>query len=326
MSEMERIEDRAQEIARLLPAVLRRGRAPDRADPLSILLSAMAALQLRPEGVLDELEAFYDPQRAPLDSLVFLAYWMDLEALIAPGQPSGLAWRGREDWRAVVAEGVPPGIIDRLRDLIGEAVPLLRQRGTAQGLVRFLQAATGAQGFVVFESRERPFHIHVAYPVEVARYAGLVRRIVELVKPAYLTCDLVLHYPVIEIEGIGPVYAGRLHKQGIHNTWALLERGMTRAGRQSIANEADIRPALIREWVSHADLLRVQGIGPEYADLLQEAGVGTVPELAQRSPQQLYRRLAELNQKKRRVRRLPSRSAVRNWIAQAGRLPRVIRY
>lgn len=325
MSELDRTETRALEIARLLPAVLRRGRAPDRTDPLSILLSAMAALQLRPEGVLDELEAFYDPQRAPLDSLVFLAYWMDLESTIAPGQPSGLAWRRSTDWREVVAEGIPAGT-DRLRELVGEAVPLLRQRGTAQGLRRFLQAATGVQEIEVYESRELPFHIHVVYPATAWWHAETLRRLVEIQKPAYLTYDLSAHYPLETIEGIGPVYAERLQKQGVHHTRALLERGATRDGCQAIAHQANIRLALIQEWVSHTDLFRIRGVGPEYADLLEEAGVGTVPELAQRDPQRLYQRLAELNREKRWVRRLPSRSAVQDWIAQAGRLPRVIRY
>jgi predicted flap endonuclease-1-like 5' DNA nuclease len=320
-----RIERRADEIARLLPGVLQRTRTPGRSDPLSALLSAMALLQLGPEVLLEELDAFYDPDRAPLASLIYLAYWVDLEPLIAPGQPPGLAWRRRDDWEKVVTEGIPTGLA-QLRALVGEAVPLLGQRGTARGLERFLERATGVQGFEVVESRVRPFHIHVVYPVRARRYIDYVRRVVELQKPAYLTYDLVVYYALAAIEGIGEAYAAKLEAAGIRNTRHLLERGVTRSGRAEIAHDTGISLKRIRRWVGHSDLMRVDGVGPQYAELLYAAGVDTVPALARRDPRHLHQQLRTVNRGRRRVRRLPSLTAVRDWIEQAGQLLPVIRY
>ncbi len=132
--------------------------------------------------------------------------------------------------------------------------------------------------------------------------------------------------PIKKIEGIGDVYAQKLKQLGIHTVEALLERGATRRGREEIAEKTGISPALILEWVNHADLFRIKGIGEEYADLLEEAGVDTVPELAQRNPENLYEKLVEINKEKRLVRRLPTLAQVRDWVEQAKNLPRVVEY
>ncbi len=132
--------------------------------------------------------------------------------------------------------------------------------------------------------------------------------------------------PIKKIEGIGDVYAQKLKQLGIHTVEALLERGATRQGREEIAEKTGISPALILEWVNHADLFRIKGIGEEYADLLEEAGVDTVPELAQRNPENLYEKLVEINKEKRLVRRLPTLAQVRDWVEQAKNLPRVVEY
>lgn len=132
--------------------------------------------------------------------------------------------------------------------------------------------------------------------------------------------------PIDKIEGIGPVYAAKLREIGITTVEELLQRGATRRGREEIAEQTGISPALILEWVNHADLFRIKGISEEYADLLEEAGVDSVPELAQRNPENLYQRLVEVNQEKNLVRRLPSLDQVRDWIEQAKQLPRVIEY
>jgi predicted flap endonuclease-1-like 5' DNA nuclease len=83
---------------------------------------------------------------------------------------------------------------------------------------------------------------------------------------------------------------------------------------------------LILEWVNHVDLFRIKGVGEEYADLLEEAGVDTVPELAQRNPETLYQKLLEVNGEKKLVRQLPSQTQVQSWVDQAKNLPRVIAY
>jgi len=129
-----------------------------------------------------------------------------------------------------------------------------------------------------------------------------------------------------KIEGIGEFYAQKLREAGIATTQALLEKGATPKGRQEIAEKTDISEKLILEWVNHVDLFRIKGVGEEYSDLLEEAGVDTVPELAQRNAENLHQKLVAVNQEKKLVRQLPAQTQVSDWIEQAKRLPRVITY
>jgi predicted flap endonuclease-1-like 5' DNA nuclease len=129
-----------------------------------------------------------------------------------------------------------------------------------------------------------------------------------------------------KVEGIGEIYAQRLQEAGIRTTQALLEKGASPQGRQEIAEKTDISEKLILEWVNHVDLFRIKGVGEEYSDLLEEAGVDTVPELAQRNAEHLYQKLVAVNRGKKLVRKLPSQAQVGDWIEQARRLPRVITY
>jgi predicted flap endonuclease-1-like 5' DNA nuclease len=78
--------------------------------------------------------------------------------------------------------------------------------------------------------------------------------------------------------------------------------------------------------VNLADLFRIKGVAEEYSDLLEEAGVDTVRELAQRNPKNLYRAMVDKNEAKKLVRRLPSEGQVADWVAQAKKLPRVVKY
>ncbi len=131
---------------------------------------------------------------------------------------------------------------------------------------------------------------------------------------------------IMKVEGIGKIYAEKLKKAGINSTGALLEKGATPKGRKELAEAADISEKLILEWVNHVDLFRIRGVAEEYSDLLEEAGVDTVVELAQRNSHNLFAKLAEVNEAKKLVRRLPIEKQVENWIAQAKELPRVITY
>ncbi len=131
---------------------------------------------------------------------------------------------------------------------------------------------------------------------------------------------------LIDIEGVGEVYAGKLKAAGIGTTQALLEKCSTSEGRKETAEKSGISDALILEWVNHVDLFRIKGVAEEYADLLEEAGVDTVPELAQRKAENLFQKLVAVNEKKKLVRRLPVLSQVESWIEQAKKLPRVISY
>jgi len=128
------------------------------------------------------------------------------------------------------------------------------------------------------------------------------------------------------VEGIGRKYANDLRKAGVRSTASLLKKGATPSGRKEIAAASGIGKTLILEWVNHVDLFRIKGVGEEYADLLEEAGVDTVVELAQRKADNLYDKILEVNGKKKLVRRPPSKKMVAKWIAQAKKLPRKISY
>jgi predicted flap endonuclease-1-like 5' DNA nuclease len=131
---------------------------------------------------------------------------------------------------------------------------------------------------------------------------------------------------IIDVEGIGPKYAEKLEKAGISSTDSLLKMGASPAGRKDIATKTGISDTLILEWVNHVDLYRIKGVGSEYSDLLEEAGVDTVVELAQRKAANLFAKLIEVNTAKKLVRKLPTQNQVEDWIAQAKKLPRVIKY
>ena len=131
---------------------------------------------------------------------------------------------------------------------------------------------------------------------------------------------------LIDVEGIGPVYAAKLQGVGVGSAEALLEQGATPKGRKEIAEKSGISDGLILEWVNHVDLYRIRGVGSEYADLLEEAGVDTVPELAQRKPDNLLEKMTAVNAQKKLVRRLPILSQVQSWVEQAKKLERKVTY
>lgn len=131
---------------------------------------------------------------------------------------------------------------------------------------------------------------------------------------------------LIEIEGIDKAYAQKLRDAGIKTPRSLLEQGCSPQGRAEIAARTGISSKLILEWVNHADLFRIKGVGGEYADLLEASGVDTIPELKGRNPENLYQKLVEINQAKKLVRQLPTQVQVKDWIEQAGQLERVIDY
>jgi predicted flap endonuclease-1-like 5' DNA nuclease len=128
------------------------------------------------------------------------------------------------------------------------------------------------------------------------------------------------------VEGIGEKYADKLRKAEVNTTDALLKMGSTPKGRKEIAEKSGVSDKLVLEWVNHVDLFRIKGVGQEYADLLEEAGVDTVPELAQRNIENLTKKMEEVNGKKKLVRKLPVEKQVKDWVAQAKKLPRVIKY
>jgi len=126
------------------------------------------------------------------------------------------------------------------------------------------------------------------------------------------------------IEGIGETYAAKLEDAGITSIENLLEVCCVKKGRSHIASRTGISEKLVLNWVNRADLSRIKGISTQYADLLECAGVDTVPELAQRNAENLQVKMAEVNDEKNLVRQVPSALQVEGWVAQAKELPRVI--
>jgi predicted flap endonuclease-1-like 5' DNA nuclease len=131
---------------------------------------------------------------------------------------------------------------------------------------------------------------------------------------------------LVDIEGIGPAHAKKLKEAGIRSTSTLLKRGGTAKGRMELAQATNVDEFKILKWVNHADLFRVHGVGSEYSELLEAAGVDTVPELRHRNAASLYDALVKTNTGKRLVRKLPTSDQVRQWVEQAKLLPRVIEY
>lgn len=128
------------------------------------------------------------------------------------------------------------------------------------------------------------------------------------------------------VEGIGPFYAEKLRAVGIGSLEGLLDTGATPEGRRELAEKTGIGSEYILDWVNRADLMRIRGVGEEYSDLLEKAGVDTVVELAQRNPANLRQKLLDVNAEKRLVRRPPSLSMVASWVEQAKALPRAVSY
>lgn len=131
---------------------------------------------------------------------------------------------------------------------------------------------------------------------------------------------------LVEIEGIGPANAVKLNKAGVRGTNGLLQMAGSRKGRGELAKATGFSPKTILEWVNRADLFRVKGIGTQYSDLLEAAGVDTVAELAQRKPEALLEALAKANAKKNLVNQLPALSLVKDWVKQAKSLKRAVEY
>ncbi len=129
-----------------------------------------------------------------------------------------------------------------------------------------------------------------------------------------------------EIEGIGEAYAQKMEAAGVTTIEKLLEEGASKKGRESLSEKSGISETLVLKWVNRADLARVKGIGSEFADLLEAAGVDTVPELSQRNAENLAAKLSQVNEEKKLTRRVPTSGEVADWVEQAKALPCVVTY
>ncbi|GJM18533.1 MAG: ferredoxin [Phycisphaeraceae bacterium] len=134
------------------------------------------------------------------------------------------------------------------------------------------------------------------------------------------------NYKVDDVEGIGPTYAEKLTAAGIKDTDALLAACKTPAARKELAAKTGIGDAHILKWANMVDLYRVKGVGSEYSELLEAAGVDTVPELAQRNAANLAAKMVEVNDAKKLTRKVPTESDLEKWITEAKSLGRALEY
>lgn len=128
------------------------------------------------------------------------------------------------------------------------------------------------------------------------------------------------------IEGIGHRNATKLRKARVRTTEALLKTASTRTGRRRLASRTNLPEKSILQWVNRADLMRVKGVGSEYSDLLEAAGVDTIKELRRRNPANLLDTMVEINQRRRLVRRLPTESMVSGWVDAAKDIEPLVAY
>jgi len=131
---------------------------------------------------------------------------------------------------------------------------------------------------------------------------------------------------IAEIEGIGPVFSEKLSNAGVNTVEDLLEKGATRSGRKALAEATGIDEGKILKWVNMADLFRIKGIGTQFSELLEAAGVDTVKELRNRNPENLHAKLVEVQAEKKITRAVPALSQVTDFIEQAKQLPPVVTY
>lgn len=131
---------------------------------------------------------------------------------------------------------------------------------------------------------------------------------------------------ISSIEGIGPAYSEKLGAAGIKTTEALLKAGCDKKGRKAIASETGIDEKKILRWVNMCDLFRIKGVGEEYSDLLEAAGVDTVKELRNRNSANLHAKMTEVNEEKNLVRALPSADKVADWVSQAKEMEPMVTY
>ena len=133
-------------------------------------------------------------------------------------------------------------------------------------------------------------------------------------------------YKIIDLKGIGPVYAEKLVAAGVITADDLLERCAAPKGRKELAEATGITEKLILKWTNYADMFRIHGIGPQFAELLEAAGVDTVKELSHRVPANLAAKVAEVNEEKKLVRRVPVEAELQKMIEEAKTLPGVLTY
>ena len=135
-----------------------------------------------------------------------------------------------------------------------------------------------------------------------------------------------MNYKIVDVEGIGEVYSAKLIEAGINTVEDLLENCKKKAGRAALAEKTGISEKLILTWTNHADLMRINGVGPQFSELLEAAGVDTVKEFRHRVAENLLAKMTEINEEKHLVGRVPTAAELQKMIDQAKELEAVMEY
>jgi predicted flap endonuclease-1-like 5' DNA nuclease len=201
-----------------------------------------------------------------------------------------------------------------------EETPAVEAEAGAPGAA-VVGAAAVAAGAVA--AGKEPAVVEAEAPAAEAAVAATLKQLETTLNPADLAN---LRQKVDFIEGVGATYGATLNQVGIVSVMDLLQRGATRKGRAELVAATGIPAGLILKWVNHADLFRITGVGKQFGELLENAGVDTVVELAQRNPVNLFTRMAQVNAEKKLAGRAPRQDEVSKWVEQAKGLPRVVQY
>lgn len=129
-----------------------------------------------------------------------------------------------------------------------------------------------------------------------------------------------------EIRSLSHKEATRLRKAGVRTTDALLRKAATRSGRADLSSATDLPTSDLLKWANVADLMRIKGIGGEYAELLALSGVNTIKELRRRNGVALTAKIMSVNGRKDLVRRLPTEAMVESWIHRASELDQIVKH
>ncbi len=133
-----------------------------------------------------------------------------------------------------------------------------------------------------------------------------------------------MSYKIQEIEGIGPVNGKKLEEAGINTTSDLLETCGSAKGRKETSGKTGVSESVLLGWANKADLMRIKGVGKQFSELLEAAGVDTVKELKMRNPDNLSAKMKEINEAKKLTRSIPEPSQIEKWVAEAKEMNPII--
>jgi len=134
-----------------------------------------------------------------------------------------------------------------------------------------------------------------------------------------------MSHSVKDIKGIGEIFAAKLAARKVTTTDELLLFGATADGRESLRATTGVHSRQILRWCNWADLMRIQGIGPQFTQLLEAAGVGSLKDLAGSRAENLKARIEDEIRLMRLSAAPPSLTEVRRWITEARMMKSVLK-